>query len=120
MAKTEQATTKSNVASQQQINEWKQQYGEVHAYSIPKDEEDLSANAESFIFYLTPPTKNVIYAMGKAAEAKDFEKANRLAIKNCVIGGDTEELKTNDRAFWAVLDKIGRLREVKGDSIKKL
>lgn len=94
-------------ATQEQIQAWKAQYGEVFKISVG----DKSC-------YLRKPSRKT---MGYAAMAsKDNPlKFNEVILDGCWIAGD-EEIRTNDDLFMSVSAKVGKLIEIKEAELVKL
>lgn len=104
-----------------EIEALKEKHGYVELYEVPTGEVEDEENKASFI--LTKPSRKVIMAMAKYAQEKDLDRANNVLIKSCVLAGDMEALdeeKGSTDVYLSVLDRLGKLTEVKKGAVKKL
>lgn len=107
--------------SADEIKALKDKHGYVEQYDVPLDDQIEGGEVASFI--LIKPSRNVIMAMAKHAQDKNLEKANDVLIKNCVVAGDKDSLdseKGNTEVYLSVLERLGKLTEVKKGVVKKL
>jgi hypothetical protein len=92
---------------QAQIDQWKEQHGEVFKMDI-----------EGHVAYLKKPDrKTMSYATSVAS--KDPIKFNEILLKGCWLGGD-EKIQTDDTLFLSAGQVIGNLMEVKEATLLKL
>lgn len=69
-------------ATQEQIDGWKQQYGEIKAIEV------TIADADVAIAYLKPADRNVVaYGLTKSMKSQIVE-AGEFVLRNCYVGGD--------------------------------
>lgn len=95
------------VIDQAQINAWKAKYKNVFLIEV----EDKKA-------YLKAPGRNELsYATTVAKQ--DPIKFNSAILDKCWLAGD-EEIKTDDRLFMGVAEKLDQLVETAEATIKKL
>ena len=92
---------------QEQIEQWKKQYGDVFKLTI----EDKTA-------YLKKPGRKVL-SYASSIGTKDPMKFNEIILNECFIGGD-EEIKTDDAYFLAASAKLAEIIEVKEAELVKL
>ena len=78
------------------IDGWKKKYGDIFSYE-----------ADGLICYMHRPSRTTIAA------------ASVVVITNCWLGGD-EELRTNDKYFMGLSQKVSELIEIKVGELKKL
>jgi hypothetical protein len=105
------------------IAEWKTKHINLSEVSIFLDDNDLSEDADTAQFIICQPTRAVLNASAKYMAEKDIQRANRLIINSCVLGGDMDYLCENNkdsRVEMKVLEEIGKLIEVKKAVVKKL
>lgn len=93
--------------SQEQIDAWKKQYGDIFAIKV-----------DGKTAYLKKPDKRTL-SFASVAGQKDPMKFNEIVLENCFIGGD-EEIKKDDSLFLAASSKIVELIEVKEAELVKL
>ncbi len=99
--------TKKNEASQEQIDAWKAEHGDVYKISV-----------EDKVVYLHKPSRKTLsYATSVAA--KDPIKFNEIILAGCWLGGDPE-VKTDDSYFLSVSAHLGDLIQVKEAEMLKL
>ncbi|AZI53903.1 hypothetical protein EIB75_10635 [Epilithonimonas vandammei] len=98
--------TKQEV-SQEQIDAWKKQYGDIFAIKV-----------DGKTAYLKKPDRRTL-SFASVAGQKDPMKFNEIVLENCFIGGD-EEIKKDDSLFLAASSKIVELIEVKEAELVKL
>jgi hypothetical protein len=120
MAKVE--TTGYAGITDDQIKEWKAAHPlGIKVIFIPDDEDDLSDDAPGATFVITPYNRKVLKAITKYAGDKDYQKITDLMIKNCVLGGDMDQLNDEDdtTVYSAVLEEIGKINKKKNARVKK-
>lgn len=94
-------------ATQEQIQEWKQKYGEVTALKVDGKTAYLKM----------PDRKTLSYAMTFAQT--DPLKFAEAILNNCWLEGD-EEIRTNDVLFLSVASQLNNLVELKEAELVKL
>ncbi len=94
-------------ATKEQIAIWKAKYGDVFEVSV-----------EGKYCYLRKPDRKTL-SFGSTIGVSDPMKFNEIVLANCWIEGD-EMLKTDDECFFAVIQRLNELIEVKTAEIKKL
>ncbi|TCI93677.1 hypothetical protein [Tenacibaculum sp. M341] len=92
--------------TQEQINNWKQQHGDVFEISVD----------EAKGYLKKPDRKTLSYAMTNA-QTNPLGFAE-VIMENCWLGGD-EEIKVNDGYFLAAAGQIDKLIEIKEAELKK-
>lgn len=93
--------------TQEQIDAWKKQYGDIYAIKV-----------DGKTAYLKKPDRKTL-SFASVAGQKDPMKFNEIILENCFIGGD-EEIKQDDSLFLAASAKIVELIEVKEAELVKL
>lgn len=93
--------------TKEQIQEWKQKYGDVYVLNIEGKKGYLR----------TPDRQTLSYASTLAT--KDPLKFNEVVLNNCWLGGD-EEIKTDDTLFLAASSKLPDLIQIKEATLEKL
>jgi hypothetical protein len=101
------AVTSGSEVTEQQIEQWKKQHGDVYLIEV-----------DGRKAYLRPADRKTI-SYATAVGAKDPMAFNEALIQNCWLGGD-EEIKTVDALFMGASAVLHELIEVKTASIKKL
>lgn len=97
--------TKRETATQ--IDAWKKKYGDVFAYQT-----------DGKSCYLHRPSRTTIAAASVVGKDDPFKFAE-IILANCWIDGD-EELRTEDRYFMGLSQKLSEIIEVKVGELKKL
>ncbi len=92
--------------TKEQINNWKQQHGEVFEVAVDGKKGYLKK----------PDRKTLSYAMTNA-QTNPLGFAE-VVLENCWLGGD-EDIKTNDGLFFAAAGQIDKLIEIKEAELKK-
>lgn len=100
---------KSNVATPEQIQAWKEQHLDVYQIEIPEDNK---------VCYLRKPTRTEL-SYGSKVGAQDPMKFNEHILNVCWLAGD-EEIKTNDSLFLAVSTQLEEVLAFKKAELKKL
>ncbi len=96
-------------ATEEQIAEWKKQYGEVWA-----------AVCDGHVAYLKKPSRKALsYASVASNNGKDNIKFIEVIYDDCFIAG-SQEFKTNDAFFMGVSKVLTELVEVKEVELGKL
>lgn len=90
-----------------QIEAWKKKHGDVFAYE-----------ADGKICYLHRPSRQAIAAASVIGKEDPFKFAE-IILANCWLGGD-EELRTEDRYFMGLSQKVSELVEITVGELKKL
>lgn len=90
-----------------EIAGWKKKHGDVFAYE-----------ADGKVCYLHRPSRNAIAAASVVGKEDPFKFAE-IVLTNCWIDGD-EELRTDDKYFMGLSQKISVLMEFKVGELKKL
>ena len=93
--------------TQEQIDSWKKQHGDIYAIKV-----------DGKTAYLKKPDRKTL-SFASVAGQKDPMKFNEIILENCFIGGD-EEIKKDDSLFLAASAKIVELIEVKEAELVKL
>lgn len=94
-------------ATDQQVAEWKKQYGEVYAVKV-----------DGYVCYLKKPSRKAIGYASMAGKENPM-KFNEIMLNECYIGG-AEEVKTDDTLFLSVSSKIADLVTIKEAALEKL
>jgi hypothetical protein len=94
-------------ATQEQIDAWKKQYGDVFKISVEDKE----------CYVHRPSRKTLSYASSVAT--KDPIKFNEIMLNGCWIDGDSE-IKTDDSLFLSVSAQLAELIQVKEAELVKL
>lgn len=94
-------------ATDEQIAEWKKQYGEVWA-----------AVCDGHVAYLKKPSRKALSYASVAGKENPL-KFNELLLNDCWIAG-SEEIKINDSLFLGVSSKLAELVEIKTAELGKL
>lgn len=101
------------------IHEWKSKGREnLREISVPLDDDILDED-NSAKFIICSPSRPVLNSATKYSAEKDFDRANKVLLNNCLLGGDFDSLKTL-RIELAVLEKIGQTLDTKSTKVKKL
>lgn len=93
-------------ASGEQIQKWKDQYGEIFEIKVE----------DKFAYFKKPDRK--IVAQASALQAVPV-RSNEALLKGCFIGGDAE-IKDDDKYFLAAQGMLAPLMETADAEIKKL
>lgn len=94
-------------ADQKQIEDWKEQYGEI-----------FQINVGDKVCYLKSPSRRAL-SYAAAAGQTDPLKYNETILNDCWISGD-EEIKTNNGLFLSVSAKLPELIDIKEAELVKL
>lgn len=97
------------VATQEQINEWKAQH--VYVYALK------SANADKICYLRKPTRQELSYAT--TAGQQDPLNFNASILKSCWLGGD-DEIKTNDSLFLGVCPQLDEICAFEKFELEKL
>ncbi len=100
-------TTLTGQATDEQLQAWKKQYGDVFAIKV-----------DGHIAYFRKPDRKIL-SYATVAGSKDPIKFNEILIQNCFIGG-SEEIKTNDDLFLSASARIAELIQIKEAELVKL
>lgn len=95
------------IVTQEQINAWKNEFGDV--YKISVEDKDC---------YLKRPSRKTL-AYASSVATKDPIKFNEIILNGSWIAGD-EEIKTDDTLFLGVSAKLAEIIEVKEAELVKL
>lgn len=111
MTKARTATI-TGAATPEQIEQWKKQHGDIFAYE-----------ADDMICYLKRPDRNAISAAtvigtNSAGQTDPFKFAD-VIIANIWLGGH-DPLRTQDKYFMGLSQKINQIVEIKVGELKKL
>lgn len=90
-----------------QIAAWKKKHGDVFSYE-----------ADGLACYLCRPSRSTIAAASVVGRDDPFKFAE-IVIANCWLGGD-EALRTDDKYFMGLSQKVSELVEIKVGELKKL
>lgn len=90
-----------------QLKAWKERYGDVFAYE-----------ADGLKAYLRRPARTAIAAASVVGKEDPFKFAE-VILANCWLGGD-ETLRTEDRYFMGLSQKVSELVEIRVGELKKL
>lgn len=90
-----------------QIAEWKKKHGDVFAYA-----------ADGKTCYLRRPSRQAIAAASVVGKEDAFKFAE-VILTNCWLGGD-DALRTEDKYFMGLSQKVSELVEIKVGELKKL
>lgn len=94
-------------ATEEQIAEWKKQYGDIWA-----------ATCDGHVAYLKRPSRKALSYASVAGKENPL-KFNELLLNDCWIGG-SDEIKTNDSLFLGVSARLAELVEIKEAELGKL
>lgn len=94
-------------ATPEDIAKWKKKHGDVFAYE-----------SDGKICYLRRPSRQVISAATVSGQNDPFNFA-QVIIENCWLGGD-DELRTADKYFMGLSQKVNEIVEIKVGELKKL
>lgn len=94
--------------SQEQIETWKRQHGDVFKLDVEG----------GYTCYLKKPTRR-IYSMALSQGQKSPMRFNEIIINNCWIAGD-EQIRDDDDLFYAACGQIDVLIPEVAADIKKL
>ena len=98
---------KKQEVSQEQIDAWKKQHGDIYAIKV-----------DGKTAYLKKPDRKTL-SFASVAGQKDPMKFNDIFLEYCFIGGDVE-IKNDDSLFLAASAIIVELIEVKEAELVKL
>ena len=112
MNERENTSTVKGRASDEQIREWKSQYGEIFALSTDDEQ------GRTRICYLRAPRRKDISAASVAGRV-DPLKFNETILRQCWLGGDTD-IRTDDKLFLSVSGKLADIIEVGEAQLEKL
>jgi hypothetical protein len=105
--------------TQDHILDWKQKGREnLREISVPLDD-DILDDDHTAKFIICSPSRPVLNSATKYSAEKDFDRANKVLIQNCLLGGDFQHLNVL-RIELAVLEKIGQTLDTKSTKVKKL
>lgn len=107
MSKEEKTILKGSDVTQEMIDAWKKQYGDIFRVKV----EDKTC-------YLKVPTRKTLSYATQASKTNPL-KFNEIIIDGCWLGGD-EDFKTNDSYFLALSSKLDEIIEVKEVELEKL
>jgi hypothetical protein len=94
-------------ATEEQISEWKEKYGDVFGITV-----------EEKACYLKKPNRKILgYAM--VAGKDNPVKFNEALLRDCWLDGDGE-IKTNDDLFFAASSILGEIIKAKEAELVKL
>lgn len=105
MQENNKEIAQSNVASAEQLAQWKAEHGEFFGITV-----------EDKVCYLKKPDRKALSFASQVGS--DPMKFNEVILKNCWLGGD-EEIKTNDSLFLAVSVKLDQVVEFKQAELVK-
>ncbi|MCD8041442.1 MAG: hypothetical protein LUH10_00100 [Tannerellaceae bacterium] len=94
-------------AADSQIQEWKEQYGDV-----------FCIKTEGHVCYLRKPNRRAI-SYATVAGKTDPLKFNETLMRECWLGG-SEEVRTNDDMFMAACGVLDKIIELKQAELEKL
>lgn len=89
------------------IAAWKKKHGDIFAYE-----------ADGKTCYLHRPSRQAIAAASVVGKEDAFKFAE-VIVSSCWLGGD-EELRTEDKYFMGLSQKVSELVEIKVGELKKL
>ena len=90
-----------------QIAAWKKKHSDLYEISI-----------EGKKAYFRSPDRNTMSYMISQGQQNPMA-ATEILAKNCFVGGD-KALLDEDKYFFAVMQQLGKLMQVKDASLKKL
>jgi len=91
----------------QQVEQWKRKHGEVFVYE-----------ADDLACYMKRPDRQVVELASVRGQESPFKFAE-VIIANCWLAGN-EELRTEDRYFMGLSQKVSELVEIRTGELKKL
>jgi len=100
--------------SQDQINAWKKQHGDIYAIDVNTD--DKGKNKATG--YFKKPNLAIIGAASKYIET-DPMQSSAIMFDSCWLGGDPE-MQNVDEVKASAMGKLGELFKIREASIKKL
>lgn len=93
--------------TQEQLNAWKKEHGEIHKLTV-----------DDKIAYLHKPDRTTLrLAFSKAAT--DPLGMTEVVLDNCWLGGD-DEIKTDDSYFMGAMGQVDKIINVRTGSLEKL
>lgn len=92
--------------SQETIEKWKKQHGEVFAVTV-----------DNSICYLKKPNRQTLSAMSQLSN--DPIRSAEFLLNNCWLDGD-KAIKEDDEMFLGVVSQLGDLVKVKAAKLEKL
>lgn len=92
--------------SNEQIEKWKKQFGEVYAVTC-----------DGSVCYLKKPSRVTLSAMSQLSN--DPIKSAEFLLNNCWLDGD-KAIKEDDEMFLGVVSQLGDLVKVKAAKLEKL
>ena len=101
------SSTGKYTPTENQIAKWKEKHGEVFSYE-----------ADDYAAYLKRPDRKTIEAASVTGKDSPFRFAE-IVLANCWLGGN-EELRTEDKYFLGLSQRINELVEIKTGELKKL
>lgn len=93
--------------TKEQIQEWKQKYGEIFKLKIEDKE-----------CYLRKPSRKTLSYASVAGQSNPLG-FNEVIMRDCWLGGD-EEIRDDDTLFLSASSKIAELIEIKDAELEKL
>lgn len=100
--------------SQEQINKWKKQHGQVFAISIPLDDE----GKEKATGYFRKPNLDIVSAANKVGKT-DMIRGGLVAFESTFLGGDPI-IKEDDEVKMSAIEAVGQLFKVREAEVKNL
>ncbi len=94
-------------ATQEQINAWKAQHGDMYEVEV-----------DGHYCYLKKPSRKALGYASVAGKSNPI-KFNEILLNDCWVGGD-EAIKTEDDLFLAVSGQLAELISVKEAALAKL
>jgi len=104
---------KSNIATDAQVKQWKQRWGEVHQFDVTIDDDGNTVTG-----YFRKPNLEVIGASISKGENDPIGSGNVL-FENCWLGGD-DRIKSDDEARLSCALRLNRLFKLRAVEVKKL
>jgi hypothetical protein len=92
--------------SQEQIQQWKNKYGEVYSFT-----------SDNKICYLRKPDRKVLAYVSSIQN--NPIKSSEAMVNNCWLGG-CDDFKTDDSLFFGLTQKMGALIQIKEVELAKL
>lgn len=104
---TKKSTEIKGQATAEQIQDWKSKHDDVFAYE-----------ADGRVCYLKRPSRTIVSAASVTGQNDPF-KFTEVILVNCWLGG-SEDLRTEDKYFMGLSQKVSEIVEIKVGKIKKL
>lgn len=102
-----------NGFSPEQYNATKAKYATVYHIRI-----DVSPD-ERHDFLARRPGRDIMMAVADAGRKEEFEKANEILIKNCVVAGNLELAEQDWAVYSALIENLSQMTKAAASSFQK-